>query len=476
MRLEPLPPEEIQEIHTASSQILARTGVRFASAKALGLFAAAGALVDSDQKRVRIPETLLDRALGTTTDHFRLWNRGGDKQLDLRDGQVRGHNVGGCVRIFDVQQGQARGATKHDLEQLTTLIDALENIDVCRPVVYPAEFPTMLRDIHVAATMLQHTDKPYGVSAYSLDNLSYILELTTVLAGDLENLTAKPFVWGSVCPDSPLSYSESTTEILIRYAELGLPVAIAPCPICGGTSPVTLAGSLVQLNAEFLAGLVLVQLIHPGIDVKYTARPIPMNLKTGTADFGAIEMGMMSAVIVQLAKRYRVCSDVYGLGTRSLGLDAQSAYEKALNGLLVALAGADLVAAAGLLENALTSSAEQLVIDDEILGMIFRAVRGIELTADTLAVEPIMKAGPGGSFLTDPHTLRFMRTERFQPELDHRAGSGTGQASRQGSVLDAATERVGALLKSHQPPPLPRDTVAEFQRILDHAARGLETA
>jgi trimethylamine--corrinoid protein Co-methyltransferase len=475
MKLEPLAPEAMQEIHAASSHILAETGVYFGSKKALDILAAAGGQVDFDRNRVRIPETLLDHALQTTSNHYRLWNRGGQKQMDLRDGQVRGHNVGGCIRVFDLQQGQARDATRHDLEQLTTLIDALENIHVCRPVVYPTEFPTMLRDIHTAATMLQHTDKPYGITAYSPENLSYILELTSALAGSLENLQARPFIWGSVCPDSPLSYSESTTEILIRYAELGLPVAIAPCPICGGTSPVTLAGTVVQLNAEFLAGLVLVQLIHPGIDAKYTARPIPMNLRTGTATFGAIEMGMMSAMIVQLAKRYRVCSDVYGLGTRSARPDAQSGYEKAMNGLLVALAGADLVAAAGLLEDALTSSAEQLVIDDEIMGMIFRAVRGVELNADTLAVEPIMRAGPGGSFLTDPHTLRFMRTEHLQPILGQRADATKWQAHRHETVVDAARDRARALLRIHQPPPLPRETVAEIHRILDQAARSLDT-
>lgn len=473
MKLEPLAPEQVQEIHSATCHILAHTGVYFGSKVALELFATAGGQVDFERSRVRIPEILLEQALGTTTNRYRLWNRGGDREIDLRDGRVRGHNVGGCVRVFDLQQGRARDATKHDLEQLTTLIDGLENIHVCRPVVYPMEFPTKLRDIHTAATMLQFTDKPYGISAYSTESLSYILELASALAGDLEKLKAKPFIWGSVCPDSPLAYSESTTNILIRYAQLGLPVAIAPCPISGSTSPVTLAGCLVQLNAEFLAGLVLVQLVHPGIDVKYTARPIPMNMKTGKAAFGAIEMGMMSAAIVQLARRYRVCSDVYGLGTSSGMLDEQAAYEKALNGLLVALSGADLVAAAGLLEDALTSSAEQLAIDNEILGMIFRAVRGIELDADTLAVASIMSAGQGGTFLTDPHTLRYMRREHLQPGLGKRPGPTARQAQEHATVVEAARDKASAMLASHRPPPLPGEIVSEVHRILDQAAQSL---
>ena len=182
---------------------------------------------------------------------------------------------------------------------------------------------------------------------------------------------------------------------------------------------------------------------------------------------------MMSTVIVQLAERYRVCSDVYGLGTSSGLPDVQSAYEKAFNGLLVALAGANLVAAAGMLEDALTSSAEQLVLDDEILGMIFRAVRGIELDTDTLAVESIMNTGAGGSYLTDPHTLRFMRTEHFQSGLGRYARSTGRQGLPGGGVVEAARDKARDLLKSHQAQPLPGDTVAEVHRILDRAARDL---
>ena len=476
MKFEMIAPEEVERIHTASTDILAKTGVRFGGKKALNIFAAAGALVDFDQERVRIPESLVDQVLHNTTGHFRLWNRSGNQLIDLQDGQVRGHNVGGCVRIFDFEKNQSRSAAQSDLEQMTMLIDALDNIHVARPVVYPEEFPSNMWDIYTAATILRYTEKPYGVTAYTLDNLAYILEIASVIAGSQENLIAKPFIWGSVCPDSPLNYSESTANILVRYAEIGLPVAIAPCPISGASSPVTLAGTLAQLNAEFLAGLALVQIIRPGLDSKYTARPMAMNMRTGNASFGSIETGMMSAALVQLSKRYKVCSDSYGLGTRSKWLDEQAAYEKALNGILVALAGANLVAAAGLLEDALTSSAEQLVIDNEILGMIFRAVRGIEVTADTLAVETIMNVGPGGSFLDNQHTRTYMRKEYFQPRLVNPTEVHADQTLVNRTVLDAARDTASKLLKAHHPAQLPREAIVEIQRIVDKATQSLQSA
>lgn len=461
MKFEILTPEEVEKIHNASAEILAKTGVNFKSRKALDLFAAAGARVDFDLKRVWIPEVLLERALQDTTGHFRLWNRDGDRLIDLQDGQVRGHNVGGCVRIFDFERGQARDASRSDLQQMTTLIDGLDNIHVARPVVYPRDFPVNMWDIYTAATILQYTDKPYGVTAYSLDNLAYVLELTSVIAGSLKDLIDKPFIWGSVCPDSPLSYNETTSNILMRYAEVGLPVAIAPCPIGGASSPVTLAGTLAQLNAEFLAGLTLAQLVRPGLDLKYTGRPMPMNMRTGHATFGSVEMGMMSAGLVHLSKRYKVCSDSYGLGTRSRGLDEQAAYEKALNGILVALAGADLIAAAGLLEDALTSSAEQLVIDNEILGMIFRAVRGIDVSSETLAVQTVFNTGPAGNFLGEEHTRNYMRKEYFQHRLVNKP------------VLEAAREIANTIINSHPSRQLADDKVSQINQIVERATRSL---
>jgi trimethylamine---corrinoid protein Co-methyltransferase len=475
MKFEMITPVEVEKIHSASAEILAKVGVRFGGKKVLNIFAAAGAQVDFDTEMVRIPESLLEKVLSSTSGHFRLWNRSGSQLIDLQDGRVRGHNVGGCVRIFDIEQRQTRYATRGDLEKMTTLIDALDNIHVARPVVYPEEFPSHMWDIYTAATILRFTEKPYGVTAYSLDNLAYVLEITGVIAGSQANLLAKPFIWGSVCPDSPRNYSESTANMLARYAEIGLPVAIAPCPISAASSPVTLAGTLAQLNAEFLAGLALVQIIRPGLDSKYTARPMVMDMRSGDASFGFIEAGMMSAALVQLAKRYKVCSDSYGLGTRSKWLDEQAAYEKSLNGVLVALSGADLVAAAGLLEDALTSSAEQLVIDNDILGMIFRAVRGIEVTPDTLAVETILNVAPKGSYLDSLHTRTFMRKEYFQPKLVSPAGlpASTSQPNR--TVLETARDTASKILRTHQPTQLPPEAVVEIQRIVDKATQSLHT-
>jgi trimethylamine--corrinoid protein Co-methyltransferase len=330
-----------------------------------------------------------------------------------------------------------------------------------------------VRDIHVAATMLQFTTKPYGFSAYSLENLAYIMKIAGIVSGGLEAFLAKPFLWGSVCPVSPLYYNRSTTEILMRYAEYGMPVAVAPCPTSGGTSPVTLAGTLVQQNAEFLFGLVLVQIINPGTPVKYTTRPIVLEMRTAGSAFGAIEMGMMSAGIVQLAKHYGVCSDVYGLATSSKTLDEQTGFEKALNGMMPALAGANLVASVGMLEDALTSSLEQLVLDDEILGIILHAARGITVSDETLAVEAIARVGSQGDFLTDEHTARHFRRECHYPELSYRTGSPSWRKAGYQTILDAARDKARTIINEHQPKRLDAQVVDAIEQVLLDADEAL---
>ncbi len=466
MKFELLSENELERIEKDSRKVLSSVGVRIKNEKALQTFHKAGAKVDFEKQMVWIPESLIDFALSKVSHQFVVWNRSGNEKYDLNNGKTYGHNVGGCVRIYDFKLGESRDATEQDLIQATGLIDALENIHVCRPVVYPQEFPSDTRDIFTAACMLQYTEKPYGVSAYSIQNLDFILKLGSLVTGSLDSFLKKPFMWGSVCPASPLNYSESTTAILMKYAEIGMPVAIAPCPVAGGTSPVSLAGTLVQQNAEFLVGLVLVQVINPGCQVKYTTRPIPMDMSTGTATFGSVEMGMMSTVIVQLARKYGICSDVYGLGTSTYAFDPQNGFEKSLNGLLPVLAGANLIAAAGLMEDALTSSYEQLVIDNTILGSIFRIKQGITISDESNAVDIIQKVGPGGNFLLEDHTRLNARKELFTPKLCYRSGNQRYKENGFRSITDAAHQQVEEVLQKGTRRVINDKTAEEIEKLL----------
>lgn len=466
---------DLEAIHAATVQVLEDVGVWIGSQEALALFDKAGARVDFKSGRVRIPEALLQHALSTGPSSFTLHGRGQQADVCLGDGKTYFHHVGGSFKVFDLDLHAARDTTKSDLERIIVLIDAIPNIHLCRPV-YVGEVLPQLRDVYTAYKMLLGTDKPYVLTGFSPASLEFLIQLAAAVVGGLNELCEKPIISVSLSPESPLRYADATIDMLIKVARYGLPIDICSCPVAGGTSPVTLAGTLVQQNAEFLAGVVLARIVNPCSPVKYTTRPIPMDMGTGASVFGAIELGKMSAAVVQLGKFYKIPVDVYGLGTSSKTLDEQTAFEKSLNALLPALLKPDVLSGAGSLEDSRTFSLEQLLIDSEILGMVAAAVKGIEVSPAMLAVDVIASVGPWGQFLSHPHTLKNYRGEYYHPFLCERRSRETWESTGKNTIVDKAKAKVGEILQKHGP--LREDTPYrdEFDRILAEAERVLMAA
>jgi len=296
------------------------------------------------------------------------------------------------------------------------------------------------------------------------------------VVGGEEELRKRPIITCSFSPTSPLKFSGDVVRVMVQGAKLDLPMAVLPCPMAGATSPVTLAGSLVQQNVETLAGLVMIQLVNAGTPFMYCPRVFPIDMQSGMTSSG-IEVGILSVGCVQIAKYYGFPSDVYGLDTTSKILDEQVAFEKGLNGILPALAGANMLSGAGSIEGGITASYEQLVIDDEIFGMIFRAVKGIDVDEERLAVDVIAKvAREESNFLQQVHTLKHFRQEQYFPKLSDRSSRSRWQEMGSKSVVEVAREKVKKILAEHQPLPLDKDVVQEIEKILKKATRTLASA
>jgi trimethylamine--corrinoid protein Co-methyltransferase len=228
--------------------------------------------------------------------------------------------------------------------------------------------------------------------------------------------------------------------------------------MAGSTSPVTLAGTLVQLNAEQLSGIVLTQLVRPGTPVLAGYIPGVADMRSGGYLAGAVEFGMMQAAASQLAHRYQV--PIYGSGgmTDSKIPDAQAGYEKMCTLMLAAMGGCNFIHhAIAMITNMNAASLEQAVMDDEIVGMVMRALQGIAVTEDSMAVEAIDRVGPGGHYLMDAHTLEFMRSELFLPALADRQNRAMWETAGKEDSRARAVARVEELLRTHTPFPLPSD-------------------
>ncbi|MGD8505856.1 MAG: trimethylamine methyltransferase family protein [Candidatus Bathyarchaeota archaeon] len=474
--LEFLSRDQVEKIHAASLRILEEVGAVVYEDSFLKFLADSGVSVDFDEKRAKIPSSLVTECIKKTPKRMTLHARDAKHDVELEEGKIYAHALGGAATLVDLDSGEVRPSTRKDVVDLTRMIDALPNIHTCTMVALPCDIPEQIRDIFCIAEQFQNTGKNLDATPFSSRSFPYMIELAEAIVGDKEKLRKRPIITCSLSPTSPLKFSGDVVEIMVQGAKLGLPMAVLPCPMAGATSPVTLAGSLVQQNAETLAGLVMIQLVNAGTPFMYCPRVFPIDMQSGMTSSG-VEVGLMSAGCVQLAKYYGFPSDVYGLDTSSKNLDEQVAFEKALNGILPALAGANMLSGAGCIEGAITVSYEQLVIDDEIFGMIFRAVKGIQVDKDRLAVDIIAKVSRESSnFLQQMHTLKHIRQEYYLPKLSDRTSRSRWRETGSKSIVEVAREKARRILAEHKPPPLEKDVMTEIKRILKRATNTLMSA
>ena len=298
-----------------------------------------------------------------------------------------------------------------------------------------------------------------------LEGARQVWELASALAGGPDKLSDKPFLSIITNPISPLTVDSQTLGILRFCCERGIPVTCAPAPITGATAPATLAGTLAQMHAEALAGVAFTQVFHPGAKALYGAVPTAMDLRTMDFTMGSVEMAMMNATAVRLAKLYDF--PIYGSAgvTESKRPDIQAGVEKTLSYMGVAQAGADVIhLAAGMLDSGNSISYEQYVIDNEIIGMVLRLVRGIDVDEGTLALEVIDKVGPGGNFVIEDHTIEYMEKEFFYPKLAVRSNFDIWEQKDRPTMLSRANERVEKILDESRDGLLDPVVIEEIKR------------
>jgi trimethylamine--corrinoid protein Co-methyltransferase len=306
---------------------------------------------------------------------------------------------------------------------------------------------------------------------FTHDGIERVIRMAQTVAGSADKLLQEPFISMIICAISPLKIDGTYGDMLISIAETGIPVALPAEPLCGATSPVTLAGSLVIQNVDSLAEVCLTQLVNPGT-------PVIFGSVASIADFrdlkyitGAIEMGLMNAASAQIAQFYKLPFYATAGMSDAKTVDAQCGYESALSSLLCALSGANFIHdAAGLLDFALSVSYEKYVVDNEILGMVMRAVEGIKVDEDTLAFDLIKEVGPGGNFVSARHTRKHMRTEHYQPTLSDRDHLAEWQDNGKRDTFARARERVGQILAApgyRLPDEVRQRIISETQGIIE---------
>lgn len=465
--LQILTPAEVEAVHQASLQILSRTGVILEQPQAVERLQSAGAIRAG--RFLRFPPELVEWALSQAPPCFSLRGRSG-KTTTLGDGSLHWHNLGGAAQIFDPLEETLRPALIHDLVAATRLLDALPGIDSITPFFTPQDAPAQAMALAMYRHSLPHTSKPvHGPGTQTAKEVGYLTEMAAVIGQPPEYLTI------GISPVSPLSFPDDVVEAFTAAAQAGLPTGPLPCPTAGMTAPLSLAGAIAQQNAEILAAIVILQVTKPGLPIFYCGRLAMMEPRTGVSVWGGVELGLASAATVQVAHRYNLPVNVYGLSTNALTMNLQNGYERALNAILPALAGADELSGVGEIAAGVIGALAQMVVDDELTAVVRRALRGFHADAETLAVEVIDRVMSGSrNYLDQPHTVRTLRAgELLVTRLAERGGWSEWERRGHIELVQRAQERADKLLSEHQPLPLEPAQEKELERIYQHALQGI---
>ena len=463
--------QDIQAIHQATLQILDTTGIRISLPAARSLLLDAGCR--EREGYVCIPPELVTRCLDSCPPRFSLRGRGGSS-LELGSGSLHWHNTGGAHTLYDPAADRFLPAGIEEVRNATRLLDALEGVDEVIPYFTPQDVPAPLVNLAMYRHALPFTTKPLaGPGLQTPEEAAYVYRMAEVIGQPAEMLSI------SVSPISPLYFPDEIAASILEVAKLGVAFWPLPAPSAGSTAPMTLAGALTLQNAEVLASIVLAQLVKPGLPITYCGRLSLLEPRTGGSTWGVPALGLAAAACVQIGHHYGLPVNVYGLASDSNQPDIQNGYERALNAILPALAGADELSGIGDMGAGLFTTYAQMVCDNDIVLGIKNLMRGIRVDENSLAADlvgQVMQAAGqgGGNFLAERHTVKTLRSgELFYPPLaDRRLFDEWNRDGRVG-MFERARHRAEQLLSTHTVPPLEPQQEQELGHILATAENQL---
>ena len=465
-RLQLLSQDQIKQIHSASLEILERTGVRVMLPEALDLLEKAEAWVLSENM-VKIPSHLVEEALRSAPSRITVYDRNGSPAMNFEGFNTYFGPGTDTTSVMDIETGERRPANGQDVARMARLCDALPNIDFVASMggVSSDECDPSLSDRHNFALMLSNTTKPLLFTAWSLEGLKDIHSMASVVCGGDKSFEQKPFLVHYAEPITPLQHVTESMQKLLFCAEKRIPCAYVSAPIMGATSPATIAGTIALQNAEFLSGLVIAQLKRKGAPILYGGGGTPMDMKTSVNIYSGPEAFLVHVANKEMATYYGLPDFNTGGCSDAKVLDQQAGVEASLSLMQAAMAGSSLVHDVGYLESGLTASCEMIVLADELIDMIKHILKGVTVDAESLAIDIIDKVGPGGNYLQEEHTLQHFRSIWY-PGLFDRANHKRWTESGGRDLFKVLNEKVKTVLEKHKPEPLAENVVKAMEKIL----------
>jgi trimethylamine---corrinoid protein Co-methyltransferase len=469
----PLDTHGLRAIYDTALRLLEQLGMGEIPDRLARHLLAAGA-VDTGQGRLTFPRALVEEAIDKAAKSFVLHGRDPARSIEVGGDRVHFGTGGAAVQTLDLDSGVYRPSTLRDLHDFTRLQDVLDNISWFTRCCIATDVPGELDlDVNTAYALMRNTTKPVATAFTLAEHVAPIVKMFDIAAGGEGEFARRPFVKAHVSPViSPMRYGADAVDVVFECIAHNIPLSCITAAQAGATAPATLAGFLAQSLAETLASLVMVHSIRPGHPMVFSNWPLVVDLRTGAFAGGGGEIAVLNAASAQLSNWLGLPSGVAASMTDAKAIDAQYGVEKALTSLAAGLAGGNLIyESAGMTASLLGVSFEAFVLDDEMHSLIYRTIRGVEVSEDSLGFEAIREAVLGeGHFLGSGHTMAAMERDYFYPGLADRDAPQTWQEKGATDAWTRARLRAREILASHNPGYLSAAQDAEIRsrfRILE---------
>ena len=486
MLLEPvraLSADDMKKIHQAALIILEDVGMKFESEKAISYLKKAGCLVDESTHIAKFPKKLVqsyvDKMRADYDNPERLPERMAVRYSHIRFRKEK-HRIhsdftasagGFCCFIYDLK-GNRRYATMDDVHRSFNLVNQLESIDYTGLPVSDQETPTDIRPVKMAGELAKYTTKFGGIETFKREDIPYLIEIGSIIKGSLEDLKDEPILVGYGEARSPLCMDRNMTEIFIDYIERGFPQTLDTMPNGGATAPVTAAGLLALGMAETLGPMVLAYSIDENAVIGVDIIPSFCDMQSGLFRYATAERMSLLVARVQLITEYYGCpSGVHGGKTDSCFVNIQTGIDKAMSTAFPILAGAVGIGTVGHLENAMTFSPQQLVIDNEVFSYMHTALKPIKVDDETLALDVIRKVGIEGSYLTEMHTAEHFRDQLFLSELFETSAWESAHGQEIKGMENKAYEKALQIWQQKPEPIIDTDKIKAIDDVVKRAAK-----
>lgn len=457
--------DEVKKIHSATLHTLEHVGVRFPSRRALEIWAANGATVDHEKMIVKVKPEIIESALKSAPSAYMLGARDPQQNCNM-DGNHVFLGTDGCgVEIIDIHSGQKRTSALSDVAEIARIADATEEIGFHWVALSAQDKPAATRGLHELKAVWENSTKHVQTeSVYNEVEARAAIELAIAVAGSKEELRRRPVLSLMQCTAPPLGHDGGSLDAALVAAEYGVPTGFMTMAANLTTGPATLAGNLVVGNAEVISATALIQLAYPGAPVFYAAAQTASDLRNGAYTGGGPEDFLYGAATNVLSDFYNIPLSMGSFATGAKEPNWQAGLENSLSTMMACIVMSDMLLGAGFLHGSRIWSYAEMMLDCEIFSIIHKVMQGIVVNDETLALDVIANAGPGGNFLTQKHTRQHMR-DIFLPQfMDRRPYS--EWETKKDDARDWALEKACKTLASHQPDPLDKRVSEELSKII----------